>query len=195
MTPAGPATSDRPLRADARRNRERVLEAARAAFAEEGLDAQMPDIARRAGVGVGTVYRHFPTKDALIDALARAHFTDAIALAEERVAAGGDPWEAFSGLLWDSARRFVEDRGLAEIASNQPEAMRRAAQEHAALHELVDTLVARAHAAGVLREDASGRDVDLIMCGLGRVAMLDEGDGAVRWDRYLTLMLEGLRAR
>ena len=59
----------RPLRADARRNRERVLEAARAVFAEHGRDAQMDDVARRAGVGVGTVYRHFPTKEALIEAL------------------------------------------------------------------------------------------------------------------------------
>ena len=60
----------RPLRADARRNRERVLQAAREVFAEQGREAQMDDVARRAAVGVGTVYRHFPTKEALIDAIA-----------------------------------------------------------------------------------------------------------------------------
>jgi AcrR family transcriptional regulator len=183
------------MRADARRNRERVMQGALAAFAEEGLDAQMPDIARRAGVGVGTVYRHFPTKDALIDALARQHFSTAIELARARVEAGGDPWEGLCGLLWDAARLFVEDRGLAEIASNQPEAMSRAAEEHAELHEHVGTLLDRAQAAGQARADATGRDIDLIMCGLGRVAMLDDGGGPLRWDRYLTLMLDGLRAR
>ena len=82
----------RPLRADARRNRERVLAAAGAAFAEAGFDAQVEDIARRAGVGVGTLYRHFPTKDALVDALAEAHFGHLADLLEAALGREGDPW-------------------------------------------------------------------------------------------------------
>jgi AcrR family transcriptional regulator len=86
---------DRPLRADARRNREKVLAAARAEFSEHGRDAQMDEVARRAGVGVGTVYRHFPTKEALIEALMVDSFQ--MIAAEARAALEiEDPWEAFS---------------------------------------------------------------------------------------------------
>ena len=85
--------ADRPLRADARRNRERVIAAARAVFAEHGRDAQMDDVARRAGVGVGTVYRHFPTKEALLVALALDAFERVVAEAR-RALENPDPWEA-----------------------------------------------------------------------------------------------------
>src|ERR1700756_2007672 len=87
------AAAPRPLRADAARNRERVLAAAREAFAEYGRDAQMEDVARRAGVGVGTVYRHFATKEALVDALLETRFRQAMERAREALALE-DPWEA-----------------------------------------------------------------------------------------------------
>src|SRR6201991_4974801 len=92
----------KPLRADARRNRERVLTAARAAFAEHGREAQMDDVARRAGVGVGTVYRHFPTKEALVNALALDLFEKLVQGAREALAIE-DPWEAFTQALWAGA--------------------------------------------------------------------------------------------
>ena len=79
-----------------RRNRARILEAARTCFAESGLEAQVDEIARRAGVGVGTVYRHFPTKEALYEALAADHFLRLAATAREALG-GADPWESFSG--------------------------------------------------------------------------------------------------
>src|SRR3954454_7006801 len=92
---------EKPLRADARRNREKVMAAARAAFAEHGSDAQMDDVARRAKVGVGTVYRHFPTKEALFVALLEDTF--ASVTERSRVALDkADPWEAFVAMMWDA---------------------------------------------------------------------------------------------
>src|SRR3954462_534801 len=93
---------EKPLRADARRNREKVLAAARAVFADEGVDAQMDDVARRADVGVGTVYRHFPTKDALLHALSDELF-DVIAAHTRTLLELDDPWEAFQQTLWFAA--------------------------------------------------------------------------------------------
>src|SRR5256885_10351887 len=95
---ATPPLTERPMRADARRNRERVLEAAVHCFAQCGLQAQMDDVAGRAKVGVGTVYRHFPTKDALIEALADDYFARQNAAARAALDVE-DPWEAFSGYV------------------------------------------------------------------------------------------------
>src|SRR5919202_3018532 len=95
--------AERPLRADARRNRERVIAAARAVFAEQGREAQVDDVARRAEVGVGTVYRHFPTKEALLEALAVDAFERICVIARENLASVADPWEAFTQTLWQGA--------------------------------------------------------------------------------------------
>src|SRR3954469_20768899 len=113
------APSDRPLRADARRNREKVLAAARAVFSEHGRDAQMDDVARRAGVGVGTVYRHFPTKEALIEALMVAAF-ETIAAAAEAALEIDDPWEAFTSGLWRGAETMAGYRALSEVFASIP---------------------------------------------------------------------------
>src|SRR3954465_2303509 len=101
----------RPLRADARRNRERVITAAGAVFAEHGRDAQMDDVAKRAGVGVGTVYRHFPTKEALIEALAMDRFERILAAGREALL-NPDAWAAFSGALWAGAALTASDRSF-----------------------------------------------------------------------------------
>src|SRR5215208_7208931 len=113
---------ERPLRADARRNREKVLAAARAVFSENGRDAQMDDVARRAGVGVGTVYRHFPTKEALIQALVVDSF-EAIAAHARAALALDDPWDAFSSVLWRGAEIMAADRTLSEVFASIPGAM------------------------------------------------------------------------
>ena len=113
------APGERPLRADARRNREKVLAAARAAFSEQGREAQMDDVARRAGVGVGTVYRHFPTKEALIEALMVAAFETIAAAAEEALEVE-DPWEAFTSVLWRGAETMAGDRALSEVFASIP---------------------------------------------------------------------------
>ena len=106
----------KPLRADARRNRERVLTAARAVFAEHGREAQMDDVARSAGVGVGTVYRHFPTKEALVQALALDLFEGLLRGAREAMEIE-DPWEAFTQALWTGGNLLASDRAFTEIAS------------------------------------------------------------------------------
>jgi AcrR family transcriptional regulator len=93
-----PATAKPPLRRDAQRNRDRILAATRAAFQERGLEVGVDEIARRAGVGMGTLYRHFPTKDALIDAIVDARFAELTAAAEHALLAD-DAWEGFAGFL------------------------------------------------------------------------------------------------
>src|SRR5215210_2136678 len=94
---------ERSPRADALRNRARVLDGARRTFAEEGLEADIASIARRAGVGVGTVYRHFATKDALLQALAMDHFERLADIVEQVAAEDHEPWEAVEEMIWRSA--------------------------------------------------------------------------------------------
>src|SRR5215207_7855971 len=116
--PAIPVPEARPLRADARRNRERILKAARAVFADQGIDAQIDDVARRAKVGVGTVYRHFPTKELLLDAIVREHF-DALAVLAREALEAEDGWEGFCALVWRSAERNAADRSFCEVLSGR----------------------------------------------------------------------------
>src|SRR5215471_9219938 len=99
-------TAVRQLRADARRNRERILEAAKEVFGEQGADAQMDDVARRAGVGVGTVYRHFPNKDVLMGELVTQKFTGFAEAAREALQEE-DAWQAFSDLLYATAEHMA----------------------------------------------------------------------------------------
>src|SRR5947208_8597118 len=112
-----PDATTRPLRADAQRNRDKIVAAARDCFSEEGLDAQMEDVARRAGVGVGTVYRHFTTKDELVDALADERFDRLRDLALEALEME-DPCEAFETFVRASARIQTEDRALSEVLTS-----------------------------------------------------------------------------
>ena len=112
----------RVLRADARRNREAVIAAAKKLFADQGLDAQMPDVAKAAKVGVGTVYRHFPTKDDLIAALA-ARALRAPRREGARGPRGRDPWEGLCDFIRFSAQIQADDRGLCEVMGSRPEVM------------------------------------------------------------------------
>ena len=187
--------ADRPLRADARRNREKVLAAAGAAFGEAGFDAQVEDIARRAGVGVGTVYRHFPTKDALVDALAEAHFGRLADLLEAAVARHGDPWEIFVDTIWTAAAPAIADLASCEIIAGHPRVVDVAALSRQRLDDAAQTLITRAKAAGGMRSDATVADVRTIMCGFGHIAAAQRAGAALSWERYLTIALDGLRAR
>ena len=187
--------TDRPLRADARRNREKVLTAAGAAFGESGFDAQVEDIARRAGVGVGTVYRHFPTKDALVDALAEEHFGRLADLVEAALGQKGDPWEIFADTIWSAAAPAVADVASCEIIAGHPRIVDVAALSRQRLDDAAQTLIARARAAGSMRADATVEDVRTIMCGFGHIAAAQREGAALSWERYLTIALDGLRAR
>jgi AcrR family transcriptional regulator len=192
-TPAAKSLrADRALRADARRNREAVLRAAKELFADEGLDAQMPEVAKAAGVGVGTVYRHFPTKDDLITALVAERF-DRLADKAREGLASEDAWDGVSDFIRFSAQIQADDRGLCEVMGSRPEVMDRAARE-AGLPELCDRLVKRAQRSGQLRRDLAWEDVPMIACSLGGIAQAAVGPGAGRWPRLVEIILDGLRA-
>jgi AcrR family transcriptional regulator len=194
--PTKPA-APRELRADARRNREAVLAAAKELFAEQGLDAQMPEIARAAKVGVGTVYRHFPTKDDLIEALVDERF--------ERIAARGtqaieeakeDPWKAFRDYMHFSVGLQANDRALSQVMSSRPDLMRSYAEGSGTL-ELSEKLLTMAQKSGELRKDAEVEDIPMIICGLGHVtsaAVSGRMAPGMSWERFLALVLDGLRA-
>ena len=194
ITPATPATpTERPLRADARRNRARILDAARVVLAEQGVEAGMDDIAARADLGVGTLYRHFPTKDALVEAIAADHFAELAELAGRALDGPGTPGERFTGFIWDAARRTREDAAMAQVMAAQPQVLDRVAGTKDALTERLDVLVRAAVASGELRADATWGDVPAIMCGLGSVVATEPIRPGATWERYLTIALDGLR--
>jgi AcrR family transcriptional regulator len=186
------APSDRPLRADARRNREKVLEAARTVFSEHGRDAQMDDVARGAGVGVGTVYRHFPTKEALIEALMVAAF-ESIAEAAEAALEIEDPWEAFTSVLWRGAETMAGDRALSEVFASIPGATESVMPTVEGLTQTMAELIRRAQEAGALRDDLIVDDVPMVMCGIGS-ATKKEHRCPDAWRRHLSLVVDGMRA-
>src|SRR5216110_250954 len=182
----------RALRADARRNHEAVVAAAKKLFADEGLDAQMPDVAKAAKVGVGTVYRHFPTKEDLIAALAAERFERLAEKAREGIEAE-DPWEGLCDFIRFSAQIQADDRGLCEVMGSRPEVMDAAARA-AGLPELCDQLVKRAQRSGELRRDLVWEDIPMIACGLGRITQATVGPATGRWPRLVEIVLDGLRA-
>ena len=182
----------RPLRADARRNRERVVKAARAVFGERGRDAQMDDVARRAKVGVGTVYRHFPTKEALLEALVRDSFAQLAAWASE-AADEPDAWAAFEALLWRGAELHARDHALAEATADTKASIADQAAEESGLAASMAELMGRAQQQGRMRPDVRTQDLSTVMCGLGGIMHRDTDD-PLAWRRYLSLMLDGLRA-
>src|SRR3954470_17390652 len=111
-------TVSRPLRADAARNRERILDAARAAFSELGGGVQMEDVARRAGVGVGTLYRHFPTKAALVGALADRRWEETLERLDAEALAATDPWDGFAQMFHIAGELQQRDRNFAEAVTD-----------------------------------------------------------------------------
>jgi AcrR family transcriptional regulator len=186
------AERERGQRADARRNRERVLAAAREQFAAKGLDAQVDDIARAADVGVGTVYRHFPTKEALLEALAADRFTRLATWAREALDAP-DAWEGLCAYLRRSAELGANDRLLSEAMAER-HAFQGAQREKDELMDATAALVERAQATGELRGDVGAQDIAMLMCGLGRATGPGAFDHATSWERYLEIIVAGLRA-
>src|SRR3954449_6757081 len=143
MTQSAAPPTDRPLRADAERNRERILDAAREAFAEGGLDVGLHEIAKRAGVGVGTVYRRFPEKEELIAALFEDRIEDVIAIAEEALAEE-DAWTGLEHFLHRTCELQVADHGLHQLVFEGDKAALFAAGARARIAPLVAQLVTRA---------------------------------------------------
>jgi AcrR family transcriptional regulator len=186
-----PLLEPRRLRADAVRNRAKVLDAARAAFAEQGPDAQMEEIARRAGVGVGTVYRHYPTKQALAEALVEERFDRTIAYARELLDEP-DPWRAIERSFEFCATTQEQDRGWAGVVASMAGGAGVVGPHAHQLEELLgitERMLARARAAGAIRPDLNATDMPPLYCGLASVVQA----GVADWRRYLKLLLDGLR--
>jgi AcrR family transcriptional regulator len=183
----------RPLRADARRNRERVLTAAREVFAEHGPEAQMDDVARRAQVGVGTVYRHFPTKEALIEALVAEAFERLVVVAKEQAQRDDDPWDALVTTLWAGAEIMAGDRAVSAILSEVYGPVNVDPDLQLQMHETTTILIDRAREAGALRPDVMLDDIPMVMCGIG-MATCKPHTVPDAWRRHITILLDGLRA-
>jgi AcrR family transcriptional regulator len=182
----------RPLRRDAERNRQRILRAAADVFGERGLDATLDDVAHRAGVGVGTVYRRFPDKESLVAELFQDRIEAMVSLAEEACAAD-DPWAGLVSYLERVAAMMAGDLGLRQMLLFATYGKDRVACAREQMRPVVARLVARAQAAGAAREDLSATDMPMIACMLATVA---EYAGAVQpdvWRRYLALIIDGLR--
>ena len=185
-------TSERPLRRDAERNRQRILDAARVVFAERGLSGSHDDIAREAGVGVGTVYRRFPDKEQLIDALFEARIEE-IADVARAAADNPDPWEALVGFLMRTQELQSEDRGLKEIVLGSARGAERAAAARAVIAPLVVQLLRRAKDAGVVRSDIELTDLPLIQLAIGTVAESSRDVAPDVWRRMMAIVFDGLR--
>jgi AcrR family transcriptional regulator len=156
----------RPLRADARRNRDLIVAAAAELFRTEGMTLQMDAVAQRAGVGVGTVYRHFPTKETLLVELV-VHRLEVIVDEAEAAMAGDDPAAGMRQFIMGLARIMGEDAGLVEslgAAMGEPETCAFYRQD---LMDRKRALVAQAQADGLVRSDLSTEDFDGLMCGMG----------------------------
>ena len=185
-------------RADAARNRERILVAAKDVFGAAGDQAQMDDIARAAGVGVGTLYRHFPNKDALIGELIRLKFVGIRERAERYLAEAGDPWESLTAFIRESAEQMAEDQAqqrMMWLATDAAFDVARPAQQE--LAAVTAELVGRAHKAGVLRKDWTAEDLPALMCALSSsMQMGAQGHSPVPydWRKLLQVTLDGLRA-
>ena len=183
------------MRADARRNRERILDAARATFSQHGSEAQMDEIARRAGVGVGTLYRHFPTKDVLVGELVRIKLTDFALRARAKFEEDERPWESFADLLREQAEIAARDAAQQRmIFAFSHKALEEARPTIAELTAANQALIDRAKAAGVVREDLVVDDVRVLMCGLGSIMAADAlGVMPYDWRRHLEFVLAGMR--
>jgi AcrR family transcriptional regulator len=186
-------TSDRPLRKDAERNRQRILAAAGELFAEVGLGATLDAVAERAGVGVGTVYRRFPDKEALIDALFEERIDAVVAIAQE-CGEMPDAWEGFVAFMERAIALHGADRALKDIVFSTAHGDARLAQARERIKPLVATLVARAKADGRLREDFEITDTAVVQLMLTSVIEYAGRASPEVWRRYLAFLLDGLRA-
>jgi AcrR family transcriptional regulator len=186
--------TERPLRRDAERNRRRILEAAAEAFAERGLAVTMDEIADRAEVGVGTVYRRFPDKELLIEALVEDHLAEIVGRGEQALAEE-DAWEALLGFLEHALVLQAADRGLRELLLTTPHGHDRIARMRERLEPLVYELVERAQAAGRLRPDARASDVPLVMMMIGGAVDFTRPVAPDAWRRMFAVVIDGLRAR
>jgi len=187
-------STTRPLRADAERNRARILAAAAEIFAERGLDVSLDDIAAHAGVGVGTVYRRFPDKDALIDALFEAKLDRAVALADDALGLD-DPWEGLTTFMRGMCRMQAEDRGFKDALLQRGPGRERVARARERIAPRGQELLARAQAAGAVRADLGPFDLPMLNLCVGLIADRTRDVAPDYWERVLTILIDGISAK
>jgi AcrR family transcriptional regulator len=181
------------LRRDARANRDRILSAAAEAFAEHGLEVSVEEIARRSGVGMGTLYRRFPHKAALVDAIFEAQVDELASIAENALA-GGEAWDGLRSFLEQAVSLQAKNRGFAEIVAVHLRDETLIAKARARVTPLLRQLVERAQASGELRPDIVYEDISVLLWMSGRVVDATREVAPDFWRRQLTLALDGLRA-
>ncbi|HET6707421.1 TetR/AcrR family transcriptional regulator [Amycolatopsis sp.] len=191
---AGPAAPARPLRRDAELNRRRILASAREVFGRRGLEATLDDIAHHAGLGVGTVYRRFPSKEHLVEAMFAERMEEIGTLAEEALKAD-DAWQAFVDFTWKSIELHSGDRGLREIMLSNKFGHDHVAEGKARLVPLVTRLVERAQEEGGLRADFAPTDIPMLHMMIGSVIEFTATVEPDLWRRSLAMLLDGLRAQ
>jgi AcrR family transcriptional regulator len=185
--------AERPLRRDAELNRQRILAAAAEVFAEHGLDVSLDDIAHHAGLGVGTVYRRFPTKQALVEALFEDHL-EVLASLVERAVSADDPWDGFVSALTAVCTPQANNRGMREVLLSSAYGQGCAAAARLRLTPAIETAIRRAQDAGRLRTDVGRIDMIMIEFMIGGVAQYTKHVPDA-WRRYLQIVIDGLRAR
>lgn len=184
----------RPLRKDAERNRQRILAAAAAVFTERGLEVSLDEVARRAGVGVGTVYRRFPDKKSLVEALFTERIDEVAALAVQALSEP-DPWLALVSYLEQVTAVMAGDLGLKQMllfATQYGQELAPYARQR--LAPLAGALIARAQATGQVRADLAPTDIPFICLMLSTSAEYAQQTRPDIWRRYLALLIDGLGA-
>ncbi|APR76565.1 Transcriptional regulator, TetR family protein [Minicystis rosea] len=188
------AKPERPTRADAQRNYDHLLAIAREVVAEQGTEASLRDVARRAGVGLGTLYRHFPTRDALLEALLRARF-DALAESARALEHAADPYEALVTWIGELAAGAATYRGLssAMIATLSDESSSLHAS-CAAMRKRGGRLLSRAQREGLIRADVDGLDLFAMVTAVS--SLVDQSEMlSARRQHFLQLLMDGFKQR
>jgi AcrR family transcriptional regulator len=186
------AAASRPQRADARRNAERVLVAAHEVFDEQGSDASLEEIARRAGVGIGTLYRHFPTRDVLVQTVMQEEL-DALEARAAALLASDDPGEALAVWLREHLAAASVCRGLGASAMIKMLDHEGAALPCESMRRAGAALVARAQEAGVVRADVDIDDLMRLVNAIG-LATEDAPNGPAQAEHLLAVVIDGIRA-
>ena len=182
-----------PLRKDAARNWQRIVEVGRQ-LVDDGVPLQLNDVARLAGVGVATVYRHFPTPEALLETVA-APGLEALAAHGERALADDDPWQALAGFLFAAIDAMLTDASIPPVTAAPDNALPRTTELKARLQALCGQLLDRARAAGTVRRDVTQADLIPLMCGVAYAANARASDhepAPAVGRRNLTVTLDGL---
>jgi AcrR family transcriptional regulator len=185
-------TGERPLRRDAERNRRRILAAAAEVFTERGLDATLDEVARAAGVGIGTVYRRFPDKESLVSELFRDRIDALVTLAEQACAAS-DPWHGLVTYLEYAATAMAGDLGLRQLMMFATYDRDQVCYARDRMGPVITRLVERAQASGDLRQDFKATDLKMIAFMLASIAEYAAPVTPEVWRRYLAMLVDGLR--